>query len=151
MYLFKVDLKKSSTIIRTFDLTGAVKCKCCPAERQVYLSCSRSPMLYPLSTVPCAAVSGDCHQREKELDTINSPQTLIATFVYLSFLSVLALHPSLHPSPPFSSSLSPSSTDQLLSSSPPSPPVPVPGRTSPQHPTPPGPAGKPETPGAHPG
>lgn len=94
-------------------------------------------ILYPLSTVPCAAVSGDCCQRGKELNTINSPQTLIATFVYLSFLSVLTLHPSLHPSPMFSRSLSlsPSSTDQLLSSPPPS--TTSPAHRGPAKPTPP--------------
>lgn len=51
--------------------------------------------LYQLSIVLCVAVSGGCSQKVNELDTINSPQTSIATFVYLSFLSILALQPSL--------------------------------------------------------
>lgn len=92
----------------------------------------------------------------KELDTINSPQTLIATFVYLSFLSVLALHPFLHPSPLFSTSLSLSLSPSLfhwpaafLSST----HVHDPAQLGPAHPLPAprGPAGKPETPRAHPG
>lgn len=70
--------------------------------------------LYQLSIVLCVAVSGGCSQKVNELDTINSPQTSIATFVYLSFLSVLALHPSLR-----LALLSPSLPSPLTSCSPP--------------------------------
>lgn len=54
------------------------------------LSCCISCLLFSvLLSLEAAA------KKVKELDTINSPQTSIATFVYLSFLSVLALQPSL--------------------------------------------------------
>lgn len=100
---------------------------------------SGSPGVFLLSPVPCAASPGDWSLKEKEFDTINSHQTLIATFVYLSFLRVLALHQSLQlrflslfhfhwPAAFF-----------LLTT------------PSEDSPTPAGPAGKSETPRAHPG